>query len=63
MYFARREPSATRAASAQLTVPVIATCDGVVALSESISVRLALASVLILGGVSASLVGRPRNTG
>lgn len=61
-YFALRGLSATRAASVQLTVPVIAACGGVVLLSETISVRLALASVLILGGVGASLVGRMRST-
>jgi drug/metabolite transporter (DMT)-like permease len=43
--------TSARAASVQLTVPVIATILGVIALSETVSTRLVLASIAILGGV------------
>lgn len=40
------------AASAQLAVPVIAAFGGVLFLGEAITVRLALASILILAGIA-----------
>lgn len=43
---------AASSASLQLTVPVIATIGGVVWLQEEVSIRLALASISILGGVA-----------
>ncbi len=43
--------SATRAAGVQLCVPVLAALGGVVFLGESLSWRLSLASVVVLGGV------------
>ena len=43
---------ATRAASVQLSVPVIAALGGVLFLGEHISLRLVLASVAILGGIA-----------
>lgn len=43
--------TATRAATVQLTVPIIAAVSGVIFLSEQISLRLILASIAILGGV------------
>lgn len=43
---------AASSASLQLTVPVIATIGGMVWLGEEISIRLALASISILGGVA-----------
>ena len=43
--------TATRAATVQLTVPIIASIGGVMFLSESISLRLTLASIAVLGGV------------
>ena len=43
--------SATRAATVQLTVPIIAAAGGVLFLSEPISMRLALSSIAVLGGV------------
>lgn len=54
--------TASRAASVQLTVPVIAAMGGVVFLSERISVRLIVSAILILGGVGLALVrtGRRR---
>jgi len=43
---------AASSASLQLTVPVIATVGGVIWLSEEVSIRIALASISILGGVA-----------
>ena len=43
---------ATSAATIQLSVPVIAAFGGIVFLGESLTVRLALASVAILGGIA-----------
>jgi drug/metabolite transporter (DMT)-like permease len=44
--------SGTRAATVQLTVPVIAAFGGVVLLSEQITLRLLIASAATLGGVA-----------
>lgn len=43
---------ATTAATVQLSVPVIAALGGIVFLGEAITLRLALASVAILGGIA-----------
>ena len=43
---------ATSAATVQLSVPVIAAIGGILLLGESMSLRLVLASVAILGGIS-----------
>jgi len=43
---------ATNAAAVQLSVPVIAALGGIVFLGEPISVRLVLASIAILGGIT-----------
>jgi drug/metabolite transporter (DMT)-like permease len=59
-YAALRGLSATRAATVQLTVPVIATLGGLAFLGESVSLRLAISSVLILGGVGLTLMGREK---
>lgn len=48
---------ATRAAVAQLTVPVIAMAGGIVFLGEALSLRVVLASVLVLGGVALANYG------
>ena len=50
--------AATRAAIVQLTVPVIAAAGGVVLLGESVTLRLAISSGAILGGVALVFVGR-----
>ncbi|WP_135505927.1 DMT family transporter [Roseovarius aestuariivivens] len=47
---------ASVAAVAQLTVPVIALTGGVVFLDETVSLRIALASALVLGGVALSVL-------
>jgi drug/metabolite transporter (DMT)-like permease len=51
-YAALPELKATSAASVQLTVPIIAALGGVAFLGEPITLRLVLASVVILGGIS-----------
>jgi len=50
-YAALRGLTATRAATVQLSVPVIAAFGGAVLLSEQVTLRLVLASVATLGGV------------
>ena len=50
-YAALPRLTATRAATVQLAVPVLAALAGVVVLSEAISLRLVISSVAILGGV------------
>lgn len=51
-YAALRGLTATRAASVQLSVPLIAALAGVLFLHEPISLRLLLASAAILGGIA-----------
>ena len=48
--------TATKAATVQLAVPVLASLGGVAFLAEVITLRLAVASALILGGVGLSLL-------
>lgn len=51
---------ATTAATVQLGVPVLAAIGGVVFLAEPVSLRLALASVAVLGGIALVITpGRP----
>lgn len=57
-YAALPRLTATRAATLQLTVPVIAALGGVAFLAETVSFRLALASALVLGGVGLAIFGR-----
>jgi drug/metabolite transporter (DMT)-like permease len=49
---------ATTAATVQLSVPVIAAVGGIAFLGEPITMRLALASVAILGGIALVIVSR-----
>ena len=44
--------NSTKAATVQLSVPVIAAVGGILFLGESVTLRLALASVAILGGIA-----------
>ncbi len=60
-YAALPRLTATRAATVQLTVPVLAALGGVVFLAETISPRLVLASLLVLGGVALAILGRRLN--
>lgn len=50
--------SATRAALVQLIVPVLAALGGVALLSEPLTVRLVISSVMIIGGVALALTQR-----
>jgi drug/metabolite transporter (DMT)-like permease len=59
-YAALRGLTATRAATLQLAVPVLAATGGVLFLSERISLRLLLAACVILGGVGLALLSRAR---
>jgi drug/metabolite transporter (DMT)-like permease len=54
--------SAMRAATVQLSVPLIAAFGGVLFLSEAITPRLAFASVAILGGIALVLAAKSRKT-
>lgn len=53
--------SAARAASIQLSVPVIAALSGVALLGEPLSLRLLIASAAVLGGVGLVMWGRARS--
>lgn len=57
-YAALRDLSATRAALVQLVVPVLAALGGVLLLSEQLSIRFVLSTVMILEGVAMALTGR-----
>jgi drug/metabolite transporter (DMT)-like permease len=59
-FAALRGLTAIRAATVQLTVPVLAAAGGVLLLQESITVRLLLSAALILGGVALALAGQVR---
>jgi drug/metabolite transporter (DMT)-like permease len=59
-YLALRGLTSTRAAIVQLAVPVIAAMGGIVVLAEEPTVRVAIASVLILGGVGAAVLAHGR---
>lgn len=52
--------AAIMAASLQLAVPVIAAAGGVLFLGEAVSLRLALCSLAILGGIGLVIAGRTR---
>src|SRR5262245_20950405 len=59
-YTALRNLTATRAAIVQLVVPVLATIGGVTFLGESVSVRLIVSAVVVLGGIALALTGGKR---
>jgi drug/metabolite transporter (DMT)-like permease len=50
--------SAMRASIVQLAVPLIAAAAGVMLLSETVTVRLLLSTILVLGGIAMALAGR-----
>lgn len=54
---------ATNAATVQLSVPVIAALGGIIFLGESVSLRLVLASVAILGGIALVILERQNVNG
>ena len=53
------ELKATTAATVQLSVPVIAAIGGVLLLGEAVSVRLAVSSAAVLGGIALVIWRRP----
>ncbi len=55
-YVALRGLTATRAATVQLSVPIIAAIGGIIFMSEIISFRLLIATILILGGVGLAVL-------
>ena len=59
-YAALRGLSATRAATVQLAVPVIAAIGGILFLNEMLTMRLGMAGILIVGGVGLALAARRR---
>ena len=59
-YAAIKFHTATRAAVLQLGVPVIAAILGIVLLNELASLRLGIASLLILGGILLAIFGKRR---
>jgi drug/metabolite transporter (DMT)-like permease len=60
-YAALQDLSATRAATVQLLVPIIAALGGVWLLSEQITLRLVLSGIMIIGGVGVTLAFRNRS--
>lgn len=54
---------ATTAATVQLSVPLIAAIGGIVFLAEPVTLRLALASVAVLGGIALVIVHGSHNEG
>lgn len=59
-YAALKFHTSARAAILQLSVPAIASAGGIVFLSETLSLRLILASGLILGGIALAIFGRTK---
>ena len=54
---------AAKAATVQLSVPVIAALGGIALLGESITLRFALATLAILGGIALVILSKPRGQG
>jgi drug/metabolite transporter (DMT)-like permease len=59
-YISLRRISTTAAAIGQLAVPILAATGGIIFLAESLTLRLILASLLILGGIVVAVLGRKR---
>ncbi|NQV48880.1 MAG: DMT family transporter [Candidatus Marinimicrobia bacterium] len=57
-YAALRGLTSTQAAVVQLSVPVIAALGGILFVSERISLRLSISSIMILGGILIVVLGR-----
>jgi drug/metabolite transporter (DMT)-like permease len=62
-YTALRTLTAARAAVVQLSVPVLAAFGGVIVLDEPVSMRLVLSSILVLGGIAATIWAAERYAG
>jgi len=56
-YAALRGLSAMRASVVQLAVPLLAAIGGVLLLTETITLRLVVSTVLVLGGIAMAIVG------
>lgn len=61
-YIALRGLNVSIAAVIQLSVPIIAAIGGVLFLSESITLRLMISAVMILGGIAVVLIQWPQRT-
>jgi drug/metabolite transporter (DMT)-like permease len=61
-YAALRGLTTTRAATVQLSVPVLAAWSGIIFLSEEVTFRLLLAGILILGGIGLAVMGKSKKT-
>jgi drug/metabolite transporter (DMT)-like permease len=61
-YAALKDLTTTQAAVVQLLVPVIAAAGGVLFISESITNRLIISAVLVLGGILLVILGREKLT-
>jgi drug/metabolite transporter (DMT)-like permease len=61
-YTALRGLSSTRAATVQLSVPVLAAFGGVIFLAEVVTLRMMIASILILGGVALTVIAKELKT-
>jgi drug/metabolite transporter (DMT)-like permease len=61
-YVTLRDLSATRAAIVQLAVPVLAAAGGIAILSEEPTLRLGVASLMILGGIGMATIAGGRAT-
>jgi len=57
-YAALKGLSDTQAAVIQLSVPVIAAIGGIIFVSESVSLRLSISAIMILGGILIVVLGR-----
>ncbi len=62
-YIALPGLKATTAATVQLSVPVLAATGGILLLGEPITLRFALASLAVLGGIALVVLERPREVG
>jgi drug/metabolite transporter (DMT)-like permease len=56
-YAALRGLTSMHAAVLQLAVPILAAAGGVIFMAETVSVRLALSTVMVLGGIAVSILG------
>jgi drug/metabolite transporter (DMT)-like permease len=50
---------AASAATVQLSVPVLATIGGILFLNESVTLRLLIAAIAVLGGIALVVIERP----
>ncbi|MEM1311715.1 MAG: DMT family transporter [Cyanobacteria bacterium P01_H01_bin.153] len=57
-YAALKNLAPIQAATVQLCVPIIAAIGGLVLVSETLSMRLVLSALIVLGGIALALLGR-----